>query len=69
MKKKITYKELSVLIDKSEQTIKGWKTRFPELLEVVKLGSLCKANNLSEERIIKLSELQELLNKENEDNK
>ena len=67
MKKKITYKELSLLIGKSEQTIKGWKTRFPELLEVVKLGSLCKVNNLSEEKIIKLSELQELLNKEKDD--
>ena len=61
MKKKITNKEVAVLVGKSEQTIKGWKTRFPDLLEIVRLGSLCKVNDLNTEKIIKLSELQHIL--------
>jgi len=61
MKKKVTNKELGELIGKSEQTIKGWKTRFPMLLEVLRLGALCKVNNLDAEKIIKLSELQDVI--------
>ena len=61
MKKKVTNKELAQLIGKSEQTIKGWKARFPELLEITRLGALCKVNNLDSEKIIKLSELQEVI--------
>ena len=61
MKKKVTHKEISDLIGKNEQTIKGWKSRFPELLEIVKLGSLCKINNLDEEKIIKLIELEQII--------
>ena len=61
MKKKVTNKELAQLVGKSEQTIKGWKARFPELLEIARLGALCKVNNLDSEKIIKLSELQEVI--------
>lgn len=61
MKKKVMYKDIAEMLGKSEQTIKGWKNRFPVLLEVVKLGALCKVNDLDEEKIIKLSELQEML--------
>ena len=63
MKKKVSNKELAEILGKSEQTIKGWKSRFPKLLEIVRLGALCKANNLDVERIIKLGELQELMKK------
>ena len=61
MKNKVTNKEIAELIGKNEQTIKGWKSRFPELLELVRLGALCKVNNLDAEKIIKLSELQEVI--------
>ena len=61
MKRKVTNKEIAELIGKNEQTIKGWKSRFPELLELVRLGALCKVNNLDAEKIIKLSELQEVI--------
>ena len=61
MKRKVTNKEIADLIGKNEQTIKGWKSRFPELLELVRLGTLCKVNNLDAEKIIKLSELQEVI--------
>ena len=63
MKKKITNRDLSVILGKSEQTIKGWNSKAPELLELVRLGGLCKINNLDIEKIIKLSELQELMKK------
>ncbi len=65
MIKKITYKEIAEKLGKSEQTIKGWKSRSPELLEFVKLGILCKKNGLDVEKIIKLSELQEIIKNEN----
>ena len=61
MKTKVTNKELAQIIGKSEQTIKGWKSRFPELLEIVRLGALCKVNGLDKEKIIKLAELQEMI--------
>ncbi len=61
MKHKVTNKELALLVGKSEQTIKGWKARFPELLEIARLGALCKVNNLDSKKIIKLSELQEVI--------
>jgi len=64
MKKKVPYKEIAQMLDKNEQTIKGWKNRFPKLLEIVKLGALCKVNNLDANKIIKLSELQEVIIKE-----
>ncbi|MCD6190363.1 MAG: hypothetical protein J7K14_02345, partial [Sulfurimonas sp.] len=58
-----TNRDLSVILGKSEQTIKGWNSKAPELLELVRLGGLCKINNLDIEKIIKLSELQELMKK------
>ena len=61
MKKDITYKEIGDLLGKSENTIKGWKQKFPELLEFVKIGVLCKLNDLDEEKIRKLVELQEMI--------
>ncbi|WP_458701344.1 hypothetical protein ACKGJI_04315 [Sulfurospirillum sp. 1307] len=65
MKTKITNKEIAQLLDKSEQTIKGWKSKSPKLLELVKLGAICKLNNLDQEKIIKLSELQEVIKNQN----
>ena len=63
MQKKVSNKEISIMLGKSEQTIKGWSSKAPDLLELVRLGALCKTNNLDVERIIKLAELQELMKK------
>ena len=65
MIKKVSNKELAIMLDKSEQTIKGWNSKAPELLELVRLGALCKTNNLDFDKIIKLSELQELIKDKN----
>ena len=65
MKNKVTYKEISELLGKSEQTIKGWNSKAPELLELVKLGALCKMNDLNSEKIIKLSELRSVIKESN----
>lgn len=61
MKTKITYEEIGNLLGKSENTIKGWKQKFPALLNLVKIGAFCKQNDLDEEKIIKLIEIQELI--------
>ncbi len=63
MQKRVSNKEISIMLNKSEQTIKGWSSKSPELLELVRLGALCKTNDLDVERIIKLAELQELMKK------
>ncbi len=44
---KIKYKEIANLINKSESTIKGYKLNNPELLDLLKLGSSCKINNIT----------------------
>jgi len=61
--KNITYKEIAAYTEKSANTIKGWKIKFPKLLEVVKLGAFCKKHNISIEQIKKCIELQEIANK------
>ena len=64
MKKQLTYKEIGNYIGKSENTVKGWKQKFPELLELVIAGIICKENNLSVEALDKLTELRDTLCKE-----
>jgi len=61
MKKNITYKEIGDYLGKSENTIKGWKQKFPVLLEFVQIGVFCKKNNLDIDKISKLVELQEII--------
>lgn len=56
---KVTIKEISEYIDKDVNTISGWNTKQPKLLELVKLGALCKKNNLDIEQIRKLVEIKE----------
>lgn len=46
---KLTYKDIGEMIGKTEGTIKSWKGRNEELLTVVKIGALCKANGITEE--------------------
>lgn len=61
---KITYRELADHLGKSENTIKGWKQKFPELLEVCKIGTFCKKNNITIDKIVKCKELQDLATKD-----
>lgn len=58
---KIIYKDIAEILGKSENTIKGWKQKFPELLELVRIGIYCKKNGLDEEKIDKLVEVQKLI--------
>lgn len=52
---KTTYKEIAETLGKSENTIKGWKQKFPELLELVRIGVYCKKHGLDEETIARLA--------------
>ena len=61
MKKELTYKEIGEILGKSENTIKGWKQKFPKLLELVKIGAFCNANGLNEEKIVRMVEFQEFI--------
>ena len=56
---KVTIKEISEYVDKNMNTISGWNTKQPKLLEIVKLGAFCKKNNLDIDKIKKLIEVQE----------
>ena len=61
MKKQLSYKEIGDYLGKSENTIKGWRQKFPVLLEFVKVGAFCKKYDLDVEKIEKLIELQEII--------
>jgi len=61
---KVTYKEIANYVDKSEATIKGWKVKHPQLLELTKLGAFCKKNNITMEHIKKCMELKEIVKNE-----
>jgi len=56
---KITTKDIAKYLSKNENTISGWNTKQPALLELVKLGAFCKKNNLDADKITKLVEIQE----------
>jgi predicted transcriptional regulator len=59
--KKILYKEIAEYLGKSEQTIRGWKVKSPELLEIVKAGSFCKKNDITIEDIKACVQMQKLV--------
>lgn len=62
--KNIIYKDIAEYIKKSEQTIRGYKVNNPELLEILKLGSFCKKNDLDIEKIKKLIEIKQMFSNE-----
>ncbi len=62
--KNIIYKDIAQYINKSEQSIKGYKVNNPELLEILKLGSFCKKNDLDIEKIKKLIEVKQMFSNE-----
>ena len=62
---KVTNKDIAEYTDKSINTINGWKSKFPKLSEIVKLGAFCKKNGLDIEKIKKLVEIKEIMKDEN----
>jgi len=65
--KDIQYKDIAEYTDKSPSTIKGWKVKFPKLLELTKVGAFCKKNNISIDMIKNCVELKELSEKQKEE--
>ncbi|WP_299972199.1 hypothetical protein [Sulfuricurvum sp.] len=59
--KNITNSDISQYTGRSNSTVAGWSSKQPKMLEIIRLGALCKKNNLDEEKIIKLIELQEMI--------
>lgn len=56
---KLTYKEIGEMIGKTEGTIKSWKGRNEDLLNLVKIGAICKANGITEEDLEALFNLKQ----------
>ena len=57
---KVTYKDIAKYLNKSDTTIKSWSSRYPEMLELTKIGAFCKKNNITIEMIKNCIKLQEL---------
>ena len=58
--KEVIYKDIAKYINKSEQSIKGYKANNPQLLEILKLGSFCKKNNITLEFLETCTKIQEI---------
>lgn len=56
-----TNDDIASYVDRDKKTISGWRQKQPQLLEIVKLGSFCKKNDLDIEQIKKLVEVKEML--------
>jgi len=67
--KEIQYKDIAEYTGKSINTIKGWKVKFPALLELVKLGAFCKKNNITMEMIKSCIEIKKMATQQEETNK
>ena len=48
---KVTYKDIAKYLKKSDTTIKSWSSRYPEMLELTRIGAFCKKNNITIEMI------------------
>jgi len=58
--KEVSHKDIATYVNKSINTINGWTNKFPELLELVKIGAFCKKNDLDITSIKKLAELKKM---------
>jgi len=65
--KKVDRKEIAEYLGKTTQTVSGWKQKQPRLLELVRLGMLCIKNEINEEKLNKLTELQEMIKRSSSD--
>jgi hypothetical protein len=63
--KNVTYKEIAEYINKTEGTIKNWKSSHPVLLEFSKIGAFCKKNGINIDMIKNCIELKEMAKKDN----
>lgn len=65
---KPTYKDIAALIDKSEASIKGYKSSQPQLLEVLQLGATAKLNNITIPELEAYLHLKETITQVKEEN-
>ena len=62
----IKYDEIAEYINKAEQTVRGWKVKHPEMLELIKNGALLKKYNAdNHEDLKKLIEISQFLKDNN----
>lgn len=61
MKKKDINEQIAQFVGKSPYTIRDWETHHPKLYELARIGLFCRTNDLTEEKIMKLIELQDLI--------
>lgn len=64
---KVTYKDIANYLNKSETTIKSWSSRYPEMLELCKIGAFCKKNNITIDMIKNCIELKEMASKQGDE--
>ena len=57
---KVKYRDIAEMIGKKEGTVKSWAFRQPELLEIVKLGALCKKNGITPELLKQCLEIKKI---------
>lgn len=57
--KNITNSDISLFTGRSNSTVAGWSSKQPQMLELIRLGALCKKNNIDEQTIRQIVELQE----------
>ncbi len=57
--KKVTNQDIANYLNKKKSTIEGWSSRHQELLELCKLGAMCKKNDIDLNKLTKLIEIQE----------
>ena len=60
-------KDIAEYIEKSVDTINGWKQRQPKLLDATRIGVFCKKNNITIEMIKNCIELKEMATKQEEE--
>lgn len=65
---KPTYKDIATLIDKSEASIKNYKSSQPQLLEVLQLGATAKLNNITIPELEAYLHLKETITQVKEEN-
>jgi len=58
--KKVTNSDIANYLNKQVSTINGWSSRHQELLELCKLGAICKKNDINQEQLSKMIEVKEV---------
>jgi hypothetical protein len=58
--KKVTNKLIATHLNKGLSTINGWSSKHPALLEICRLGTACKINDIDLEKLDKMIEIKEM---------